>query len=108
MRSWTYESLNFVKSLGKKVSDVTGDPLDSYLFQRLYRHYNLFSEKNEFLSLELLNLTLTVEQVYRALCCVLRCYHSTRSDPIRLNLTRLTSRVQLSRIVRVITANRAL
>ena len=36
MGSWNNDSLNFVRSIGKKLTDVTGDPLETnYLFQRL-------------------------------------------------------------------------
>ena len=34
--SWNYESLNFISNIGKKLTEVTGDPLETnYLFQRL-------------------------------------------------------------------------
>jgi hypothetical protein len=34
--SWNCESLNFISNIGKKLTEVTGDPLEtSYLFQRL-------------------------------------------------------------------------
>ena len=36
MGSWNYESLNFVNNMGRELTAVTGDPLEtSYLFQRL-------------------------------------------------------------------------
>ena len=34
--SWNCDSLNFINNIGKKLTEVTGDPLEtSYLFQRL-------------------------------------------------------------------------
>ena len=35
--SWNCDSLNFISNIGKKLTEVTGDPLEtSYLFHRLY------------------------------------------------------------------------
>jgi len=36
MGSWNVDSINFVSTVGKKLAEVSGDPLEtSYLFQRL-------------------------------------------------------------------------
>jgi len=36
MGSWNVDSNNFVNTIGKKLTEVSGDPLEtSYLFQRL-------------------------------------------------------------------------
>jgi len=44
MGSWNVDSINFVSTTGKKLTEVSGDPLEmSYLFQRL----SLFREGNE-------------------------------------------------------------